>query len=381
MSNRSEIEIHPAAAIFPAAGDVELQALADDIKRNGLLNPIVLHPDGRILDGRNRDKACRLAGVKARFTKWGGTNGSELDYVVSQNLHRRHLTVSQKAIIAARVANYTHGGDRSKGTNDSLKISRNEAAAIFGVSEKSVDRAAKLLAKSNAELIEAAETNRITVNTAYSLANLPPDELELALQSTDPKVLREAVKRHKKMKAGANAPRKTDGLLRWTFDQAAVRLKNTVQLVVLDVRDPETRHTRLGHAAQSLPSALQSDAVVACLARPKDLAQVIASVSAVAEYQTTCACLVGSRIEPEEWIPVAVFSASEPAVPSIIRVVDRDHAPDAVANAFRSNGSAVWLPVWEPHQIDDKAPSGDSTQSEPANGDATEMNDMVVMEL
>ena len=62
----------------------ELQALAADIKERGLLQDIVLH-EGKILDGRNRNKACKIAGVKPRFVQWPG-KGSPLAWVISTNL-------------------------------------------------------------------------------------------------------------------------------------------------------------------------------------------------------------------------------------------------------------------------------------------------------
>lgn len=98
----SQYEHHPAAALFPMMDDFDLAELAADIKANGLLEPIVLF-EGKILDGRNRDIACREAGVEPRFEDANGI-GSPILYVVSKNLHRRHLTVSQRAAIAAEVA-------------------------------------------------------------------------------------------------------------------------------------------------------------------------------------------------------------------------------------------------------------------------------------
>ena len=56
------------ADLFPLIEGEEFQELVEDIRRNGLRTPILLDPDGRVLDGRNR----RAAGVEPRFETWDG---------------------------------------------------------------------------------------------------------------------------------------------------------------------------------------------------------------------------------------------------------------------------------------------------------------------
>lgn len=92
------VEIHPVANIFPMMQPDEFQELTDDIRQNGLREKIWLHPDGRIIDGRNRYKACLAAGVTPEFQTWSG-NDSLVAFVVSLNLKRRHLTLLQKAAV------------------------------------------------------------------------------------------------------------------------------------------------------------------------------------------------------------------------------------------------------------------------------------------
>ena len=94
----TELEHHPAAALFPLM-DVdgpEFGELVADVREHGLQQPIVLH-EGKILDGRNRHRACQHAGVEPRFVEWSGE--SPTAYVLSLNLHRRHLTEDQKAAV------------------------------------------------------------------------------------------------------------------------------------------------------------------------------------------------------------------------------------------------------------------------------------------
>lgn len=92
--------IHPAATLFPLMEGAELEELVADIRAHGLREEIVLF-EGLVLDGRNRLRACELAGEKPRFIAWDGV-GSPLAFVLSRNLHRRHLAESQRAIVAAR---------------------------------------------------------------------------------------------------------------------------------------------------------------------------------------------------------------------------------------------------------------------------------------
>jgi len=97
-----DLEFHPVANVFPLMSDQEFADLVDDIRQHGLREPIWLHPDGRIIDGRNRYLACREAGVEPRTRIWDG-RGSLVEFVVSLNLHRRHLDKSQRAIIALAI--------------------------------------------------------------------------------------------------------------------------------------------------------------------------------------------------------------------------------------------------------------------------------------
>ena len=60
------LEFHPLAELFPMIEGAEFGGLVEDIKANGLRQPICLH-EGKILDGRNRYLACEAAGVQPRF--------------------------------------------------------------------------------------------------------------------------------------------------------------------------------------------------------------------------------------------------------------------------------------------------------------------------
>lgn len=97
--------VHPAAEIFPLIDDEELAALAEDIREHDLNNPIWLYQDPELglclLDGRNRARACQIAGRELRTQEYCGNE--PVAFSISQNLKTRHLTPGQKAAVASAV--------------------------------------------------------------------------------------------------------------------------------------------------------------------------------------------------------------------------------------------------------------------------------------
>jgi hypothetical protein len=96
---------HPLAGLFPLMTGPAFQDLCADIARHGLREPIVLHQD-KVLDGRNRLVACIETGTPPAFREWGGPD--PVAFILSANLHRRHLDESQRAMVAAKIATMRH---------------------------------------------------------------------------------------------------------------------------------------------------------------------------------------------------------------------------------------------------------------------------------
>lgn len=91
-------DVHPAANLFPMIADEPLADLAEDIRTNGLREACWLNADGVLLDGRNRIRACQMAGVKPAFRQYDGDD--EVGFIVSLNLRRRHLNEDERAFLA-----------------------------------------------------------------------------------------------------------------------------------------------------------------------------------------------------------------------------------------------------------------------------------------
>jgi hypothetical protein len=201
---------HPAATIFPMFPEAELIALADDIEKNGQREPILIL-DGKILDGRNRNLACKLKGIEPITQVVTGID-DPVFYVLSLNLHRRHLTPSQASMCAARAREVyelqakerqqASGGDQSKKKiavvenlpqPEAIKA-RDAAGKAFGVSGRSVDFAKKVIEKGIPELVKAVDEGRMAVSTAAVLA------------SETEEVQREGIERH--ANRGGSKPKK-----------------------------------------------------------------------------------------------------------------------------------------------------------------------------
>lgn len=93
--------IHPLAELIPAMDDAEYAALVEDIRANGLREPITLH-EGKILDGRHRARACAELGIEPKYIDYKSLSDDDTPaaYVISLNVKRRHLEKSLLAVIA-----------------------------------------------------------------------------------------------------------------------------------------------------------------------------------------------------------------------------------------------------------------------------------------
>lgn len=94
------MEFHEIANLFPLMVGDEYRALVEDIRANGLLEPIALY-EGKILDGRNRYNACIVLGIEPNYTTYDGPSAEA--FVISKNLHRRHLTRDQRDEVVCKL--------------------------------------------------------------------------------------------------------------------------------------------------------------------------------------------------------------------------------------------------------------------------------------
>jgi 16S rRNA G966 N2-methylase RsmD len=182
---------HEKTNLVPMAGKDELEAITADIATKGLQNPVVLF-EGKVLDGRNRLLACAKRAVQPRFTHFHPNGISAEDFVYSQNLHRRQLSIDQRAALAAQLvptfaedakkrqieAGREHGIEGGRGKSKPLpqKCGRGLTAAaqaakfIGGVSDRYVEKVLSLdkkaREKSEAGVLEKIKCGNLTIRQA-----------------------------------------------------------------------------------------------------------------------------------------------------------------------------------------------------------------------
>lgn len=204
------MDFHEAANLFPLMEGQAFADLVSDIKEHGLREDIWTH-EGKIIDGRNRYRACKEAHRQPRFRAWNG-EGSIIKFVLSLNLHRRHLDESQRAVVSAKIANLEASERKSdrKVSDRSIDlaqpaVSQEEAAAMLNVSVPSLKRAKRVLVHGVPELVRAVEQGEVAVATAATITVLEP-ELQKQVVAEGPKAISREAKRIK-----PRPPRKVNG--------------------------------------------------------------------------------------------------------------------------------------------------------------------------
>jgi N6-adenosine-specific RNA methylase IME4 len=193
-SSEPAASFHPAADIFPLMTAEAFDDLVADIKENGLIHPIV-EMGNAVLDGRNRYLACIEAGVPIRTVQYKGAD--PVGYVLGANLHRRHLTGSQRAMIASKLI--TTGLGRPNKSKAPLDFSAEDAAQAAGVSMLTVSLAKTVNDSGNDALIALVERGLMAVDFAAKVAKLEPQDQATVLEAP-PERMRTTVKQVKRQR-------------------------------------------------------------------------------------------------------------------------------------------------------------------------------------
>ena len=149
-------EIHPYADRWPMRSPDEIESMAASIAANGQRMPIILTPDGVLVDGRNRLRACEVANVTPIFEIRPELTTpiavAEFVWDVNGDL-RRHMPKGALAVMAA------------------LKPGPQRAlSAHSGLSEGYINKARQVIEFCTDDVVQAVIDGRTALNEAYAEA-------------------------------------------------------------------------------------------------------------------------------------------------------------------------------------------------------------------
>jgi hypothetical protein len=181
MMEQLQCKVHPVANIFPMMTPDEFLSLAEDIQLHGQREPVVFWCD-QLIDGRNRMLVCQKLGIDPKECELDADD-DPVAFVISHNLHRRHLSTSQRAMVAAKLATLKNGeagnGRVASSIEEATTIS--EAAKTLNVGHATVERAKLIQATGSEELIAAVERDEISVSAGAEIAEMPVEDQKAVL--------------------------------------------------------------------------------------------------------------------------------------------------------------------------------------------------------
>ena len=163
----TKYEVHPVANVVPSMTDDAFQRLKADIKEHGQQEPAWLW-DGKIIDGRHRYQACKDLDKELKTREWHGDESDLLPFVLSANLHRRHLNSAQRAALAVAVEEYE--AEKAKERREATQIK--DGKPPVGGGKKSTTEGK---GKARKKAAEAAGTNPRYVSDAKRIKDDAPD--------------------------------------------------------------------------------------------------------------------------------------------------------------------------------------------------------------
>ena len=161
---------HELSVIFGDMPNTEYASLLKSVQDNGFTHPKIITYEDKILDGWHRFRVAEHLGKESDliFEELSGVDPAE--FVLAENLYRRHLTASQRGQMVVEAHEWaTGGGDRmsdeyrTTSSNDEVVKTREEMAEQANVSTPTIDRAKQVSRAGRAEEVISGEKSASAV--------------------------------------------------------------------------------------------------------------------------------------------------------------------------------------------------------------------------
>ncbi len=161
--------------IVPRPSKAEYSALKESIRNLGLQSPIIVNPDGVILDGYTRFRICEELRINPDFVVRTFANEPEEEqFVITSALKRRNLNdfqkvkLGQRLLAVEREIAQTH---MKAGTSVAKEAQVGRATKVvaeeIGVSAATFERAQALIERAPESVKQRLESGRVAIGAAY----------------------------------------------------------------------------------------------------------------------------------------------------------------------------------------------------------------------
>jgi hypothetical protein len=175
-----KIDRHPLSAAFPDMSREEYSELLDSVREIGIQNPIVLFED-KIIDGWHRYRASVELDIECPAIDLSEEINPVL-FVIAQNVSRRSLSASQRALAIVTVNAWRRSGMKNKGALQEPPTKSNEELSdLSKTSKATIKRAKQVISDAVTEVIEAVQSGEIGIVKASEIAKLDKDKQVAAL--------------------------------------------------------------------------------------------------------------------------------------------------------------------------------------------------------
>lgn len=164
----------------------DLEALAESIEEDELLQPIGITPENELIFGERRLRAFRDVLHRETIPAIVVDLQSVLLGQIEENVLRKCFTITEQVAIVDSLRNFTHGGDRrsDQARNsklDSLTLAK--ACKMVGLSEDTYRRAKLVIEQGIPEVVAAMDSGDMSIHAAQTVAKAPVDEQEQCLKN------------------------------------------------------------------------------------------------------------------------------------------------------------------------------------------------------
>jgi hypothetical protein len=170
LDKKKKPDIHPILGIYPEMNHSKKLELELDLYQNGLIDPIIIDSEYKIIDGRTRLEICLKLGIEPKFQKFNGDIHEIFRLTKSKNLARKHYSASQLAATVAEIYQY-YLGNNLENRDEFLKSLINKTDSNYNNNDKTRDILGVMFGVSGRYISDACNLKEYDENLFYKVKN------------------------------------------------------------------------------------------------------------------------------------------------------------------------------------------------------------------